>query len=67
MFATNHIFSDPEPSADDFERALKYMFRVKENRDAKAKAKQTATTNRQAQISRALKESEKAAPKPTLK
>ena len=50
------MYSDPEPSADDFDRALKFMTKVKKDRDTKAKAKQTVVADRQAQINRKLKE-----------
>ena len=50
----SNVYSDPEPSPDDFERALKFMTKVKKDRDTKAKAKQTATAERQAQINRRI-------------
>ena len=50
----SNMYSDPEPSPDDFERALKFMTKVKKDRDTKAKAKQTATAERQAQINRII-------------
>ena len=52
----SNMYSDPEPSADDFELALKFITKIKKDRDTKAKAKQTAATDRQAQINRKLKE-----------
>ena len=50
----SNTYSDPEPSPDDFEHALKFMTKVKKDRDTKAKAKQTATAERQAQINRRI-------------